>query len=226
MIVYVITDGKGYYATQNVAGRYFPVCSFEGCVQFDSYAKAKNTLKSCLGKSFNRKFHVEEVVIDDPPVLVHPAQENDAEVLDIIQVVDEKSTKDASRIDAIKDLVDEPLVENFVPKVHESLKAALDILEEAYREKEFLNNRLRVIDCEISDVEHYTEFSEGLNVYQGWLAYKLLKRRLEERRIIKDELMMLNNADETIESLKKAVHQIDGMTNRQYSPRVLKELFA
>lgn len=143
MIKYVITDGKGYYATQNVAGRYF-----------------------------------------------------------------------------------QPIIEDVVPKAYEALKNALDIFREADRNREFLVNRLRMIDCEISDIEHYTEFSEGLNVYQGWLAYKLLKKRLEERRIIKDELNMLNNAEETIGCLEKAVKQIDGMNNRQYSPRVLRELFA
>ena len=83
------------------------------------------------------------------------------------------------------------------------MKNALDIFREADRNREFLVNR-----------------------YQGWLAYKLLKKRLEERRIIKDELNMLNNAEETIGCLEKAVKQIDGMNNRQYSPRVLRELFA
>ena len=216
MIVYVITDGKGYYATQNVAGKYFPVCSFEGCAQFDSYTKAKNILKSCLGKSFNRRYHVEEVVIDDPVV----------EVTDVVpaELVAEPS-KCETKADTIKALLEEPLIEDVVPKAYEALKSALNIFREADRNREFLVNKLRMIDCEISDIEHYTEFSEGLNVYQGWLAYKLLKKRLEERRIIKDELNMLNNAEETIGCLEKAVRQIEGMNNRQYSPRVLRELF-
>lgn len=217
MISYVITDGKGYYATQNVAGRYFPVCSFEGCAQFDSYTKAKNVLKSCLGKSFNRKFHVEEVVIDEPVV----------EVTDVVpaELVAEPE-KCESKVDVIKTLLEEPILEDVVPKAYDALKNALDIFREADRNREFLLNRLRMVDCEISDIEHYTEFSEGLNVYQGWLAYKLLKKRLEERRIIKDELNMLNNAEETIGCLEKAIRQIEGMNNRQYSPRVLRELFA
>ena len=217
MITYVITDGKGYYATQNVAGRYFPVCSFEGCAQFDSYTKAKNVLKSCLGKSFNRKFHVEEVVIDDPVV----------EVTDVVpaplQTVAEAKVE--TRSEAIKGLIDEPILEDIIPKAYEALKNALDIYREADRNREFLSNRLRMVDCEISDIEHYTEFSEGLNVYQGWLAYKLLKRRLEERRIIKNELNLLNTAEETIGCLEKACKQIEGMNSRQYSPRVLRELF-
>lgn len=221
MIKYVITDGKGYYATQNVAGRYFPVCSFEGCAQFDSYTKAKNILKSCLGKSFNRKFHVEEVVIDDPVVEV-----TDVIPAELVTEVSEPVAKSETRSETIKALIDEPIIEDVVPKAYEALKNALDIFREADRNREFLINRLRMIDCEISDIEHYTEFSEGLNVYQGWLAYKLLKKRLEERRIIKDELNMLNNAEETIGCLEKAVKQIDGMNNRQYSPRVLRELFA
>ena len=221
MIKYVITDGKGYYATQNVAGRYFPVCSFEGCAQFDSYTKAKNILKSCLGKSFNRKFHVEEVVIDDPVVEV-----TDVIPAELVTEVSEPAPKSETRSEVIKALIDEPIIEDVIPKAYEALKSALDIFREADRNREFLINRLRMIDCEISDIEHYTEFSEGLNVYQGWLAYKLLKKRLEERRIIKDELNMLNNAEETIGCLEKAVKQIDGMNNRQYSPRVLRELFA
>lgn len=216
MIVYVITDGKGYYATQNVAGKYFPACSFEGCVQFDSYTKAKNILKSCLGKSFNRRFHVEEIVIDDPVV----------EVTDVVPAELVQEPKVESRCDVIKALIDEPIIEDVIPKAHEALKNALDIFREADRNRDYLVNRLRILDCEISDIEHYTEFSEGLNVYQGWLAYKLLKKRLEERRIIKDELLMLNNAEETIGCLERAVKQIEGMSNRQYSPRVLRELFA
>lgn len=221
MIKYVITDGKGYYATQNVAGRYFPVCSFEGCAQFDSYTKAKNILKSCLGKSFNRKFHVEEVVIDDPVVEI-----TDVIPAELVTEVSEPAPKSETRSEVIKALIDEPIIEDVIPKAYEALKSALDIFREADRNREFLINRLRMIDCEISDIEHYTEFSEGLNVYQGWLAYKLLKKRLEERRIIKDTLNMLNNAEETIGCLEKAVKQIEGMNNRQYSPRVLRELFA
>lgn len=213
MITYVITDGRGNYATQNVAGRYFPVCSFEGCAQFDSYAKAKNILKSCLGKSFNKYYHVEEVVIEDEVAEVIPA------TLPEVQPIESKH-------EAMKQLVEEPEIENVVPAAYEALASALKILEEANDKKEFLSNRLCRIDQEISDIEHYTEFSENLNVYQGWLAYKLLKKRLEERRIIKNELQMLNGANETIDILKKAVKQIEGMNGRQYTPRVLRELFA
>lgn len=213
MITYVITDGRGNYATQNVAGRYFPVCSFEGCAQFDSYGKAKNILKSCLGKGFNKYYHVEEIAVQDEEVEVLPA------TLPAEKRLEQKA-------DTMKVLVDEPEVENIVPQAYEALATALRILEDANSKREFLLNRQCRVDQEISDIEHYTEFSDNLNVYQGWLAYKLLKKRLEERRIIKDELQMLGGINETIEALRKAVKQIEGMNSRQYTPRVLRELFA
>ena len=188
---------------------------------------AKNGILFKNAEALQEAGNVQIVALDKTGTITSGImQVTDVIPAELVTKVSEPVAKSETRSEAIKALIDEPIIEDVIPKAYEALKSALDIFREADRNREFLVNRLRMIDCEISDIEHYTEFSEGLNVYQGWLAYKLLKKRLEERRIIKDELNMLNNAEETIGCLEKAVKQIDGMNNRQYSPRVLRELFA
>ena len=95
------------------------------------------------------------------------------------------------------------------------------------QEKSTLNQKLSLIDQEITDIQHYIEFNR-LNAAKGYQAYKLLQEKLLERRVIKDDLakfQVLASAklsdvfDGTLDSNIKA------LDNKTYTPRVLVELF-
>ena len=78
-----------------------------------------------------------------------------------------------------------------------------------------LKRRKRKIECAINDLKHYIEFG-SFNAYEGSMCLILLKNFLEQRRELKNEIYTLNNID----NLTPSVIQC-----REYSPRVLKELF-
>ena len=83
------------------------------------------------------------------------------------------------------------------------------------------------IDKEITDIEHYIEFM-NLDGYRGYKIYKMLQDRLRERRRIKNkqslEMLMRTNGL-SLASLQKIKTRIAENENRNYHPRILKELF-
>lgn len=90
-----------------------------------------------------------------------------------------------------------------------------------------LSQRLSQIDHEITDIQHYIEFNK-LNAADGYKAYKLLQDKLLVRRGIKDDMtkfQILTSAkvsdifDGTLDK------SLAALSNRTYTPRVLKELF-
>ena len=86
-----------------------------------------------------------------------------------------------------------------------------------------LNGELSRISEEITDLEHYIEFSK-FNVPDAYKAYKMLRDTLQERRKLKDTIRIVTelydncNVDK-IASVKKE------LDNRVYKPRQLKGLF-
>ena len=92
--------------------------------------------------------------------------------------------------------------------------------------KQQLYDEQSKIDSQISDVEHYIEF-QTLNAPKGYAAYKLLHDLLGERRKIKDAMIKIS----VLESNTKSINEehiresINGLENRQYTPRVLVDLF-
>ena len=219
MITYVISNGKGIYAAQTKDDRYVPVGDFKSAVQFDSYNKAKNILKSNLGKGFGRKFHVEEIMLDDNGDKIIPMKKP----IPIAKPEEVTPCKTISK--RFRVLLEEPDVDSHVNDIHESVNDLIGKVSKLASQKEQILNRISTVDQEISDLEHFIEFSDKLNVYEGWLVYKLLKKRLQERRIKKDELYFINTAGETFESLERMGKILEGMDGRKYTPRILTEIF-
>lgn len=96
-----------------------------------------------------------------------------------------------------------------------------------HKEHSELSKKMSRIDQEVSDIQHYIEFNK-MNAAEGYKAFKLLQDKLLERRVIKDDLakfQILASAkvsdiyDGTLDD------KIDEFYNRDYTPRVLKELF-
>lgn len=102
-----------------------------------------------------------------------------------------------------------------------------DLAKELKERGEFLRCRLSLIDKEISDIAHAAEFYT-LNAAQGYKIYKLLHESRIERRKVKDEMEKIRYIlEETMNGAlaNRISKKIIGLDNRQYSPRVLKELF-
>lgn len=115
--------------------------------------------------------------------------------------------------------------ESLFDSVFEDLKK-IDLVN-FHKEHSELSKKMSRIDQEVSDIQHYIEFSK-LNAVEGYKAFKLLQDKLLERRVIKDDLakfQILASAkvsdiyDGTLEN------RIDEFYSRDYTPRVLKELF-
>lgn len=93
--------------------------------------------------------------------------------------------------------------------------------------KEFLAVEMSRIDLEIVDIEHAAEFY-NLNAAQGYKLYKMLHDARIERRSIKNEMEKLNyflNTKLNSYNLMNLKSSINGMNNRQYTPRVNNQLF-
>lgn len=91
-----------------------------------------------------------------------------------------------------------------------------------------LNNELSIVDKEIVDIEHYIEFY-NFSASQGYNAYKMLQERFIKRREIKNKLDKCNliwhgNVGDFADN-KPIIKKINGLKNKKYNPRILKELF-
>lgn len=92
----------------------------------------------------------------------------------------------------------------------------------------YLNSKLSQVDRKITDIEHYIEFYP-LNACQGYKAAKMMKDCLIERRIVKDEMETINKISVMNVGFigngkgRKALLEVK---NKQYRPRILKELFS
>ena len=140
------------------------------------------------------------------------------------KVVAFNSVKSEPVIEAPKHVA-EVHVESMFDGIFEELKK-ID-LTGFNKEHSELSKKMSRIDQEVADIQHYIEFNK-LNAADGYKAFKLLQDKLLERRVIKDDwskLQILLSAkvsdiyDGTLES------RIDEFYNRDYTPRVLKELF-
>lgn len=101
------------------------------------------------------------------------------------------------------------------------------LAKQAENRRTYLLEKIQMIDLEIVDIEHAAEFY-NLNASQGYKLYKMLHNARVERREFKNELEKINMflsatiSSDKMENLKKS---IVGLDNRQYTPRVNKELF-
>ena len=91
----------------------------------------------------------------------------------------------------------------------------------------YLIEKVHEKDLEIVDIEHAAEFY-NLNASQGYKLYRLLHDARNQRREYKDELEKINLSlgtsigSNNMENLKRSIM---GLDNRQYTPRINKELF-
>lgn len=109
-------------------------------------------------------------------------------------------------------------------QIYDDLENVGEKMKERRRE---LSCELSKVDKEISDIRHYIEFYP-LSASRGYKMAKMLKDCLIRRRAIKDETEMLNRISVmTVGHIGngKGRNDLDKLGNKQYTPRVLTELF-
>lgn len=90
----------------------------------------------------------------------------------------------------------------------------------------YLEQKISKLDLEIVDIQHAIEFNI-VNVVGGYKYYKLMHDVLNERREAKDELqkIMLLKSMFSPSQAKNLVSSIEGINDKRYTPRVLRDLF-
>ena len=86
-----------------------------------------------------------------------------------------------------------------------------------------LNGELSRLNEEITDIEHYIEFSK-LNVSDAYRAYKMLRDTLQERRQVKDTIRVVKELYDNC-NVDKLADVKSELENRVYIPRRLSGLF-
>lgn len=108
-------------------------------------------------------------------------------------------------------------------KIREFSEFAIQLEER----KSYLQAMLSQIDLEITDIQHAAEFYE-LNAAQGYKLYKLLHETRKRRRAVKrewDEINLSLNTTITSTKLKNLEESLIRLDDKQYTPRINKELF-
>lgn len=102
-----------------------------------------------------------------------------------------------------------------------------DILNEAKQRQKSLIWQLEDIDNKLLDILHRIELELPKDLYHGWLLYKEIKSNRKNRRIVKDELLIIQNVLENVDSFWFSREQIqkavDGLFKRKYSFRIIEE---
>lgn len=207
MALYVITDGKGRYMKKDYQNHY-AITSSEALAEKLPRHIADKVFKNYIPKSLRKEFHME--------IYETESQKEEKQKCGI------KLVKQADFNESVK-TIDKPHIKRWVDKVR-SLNGLAD---EATARRDELNKRLKQLDLITPDASHYVENSKP-NAAQMCKFFKAWQKKLQERREIKDELMILdfildNQIKNTLgEDLTKVVN---GMDNRKYEPRVWTELY-
>lgn len=200
---YVITDGSRFIY-KNHRGQYVPT-SCEAMADKYSYRQANGIRKNSLNRALKSAFYLEKYEPFTEEKQGVPVRENQFSLPE-----DDQSVRDGN--------------------IHywiEKMSQLNGLRDEAMERQQQLKTQLKRINMEICDIEHYVEFY-NLNACQGYKAYKMLKDRRIERRVVKDELFVLETilnkkiSDSITEELDSVQNSIE---NRKYTPRYLSELF-
>lgn len=126
---------------------------------------------------------------------------------------------------AMRKLASQDVAEEDLTFSREKILNAIGDMEAVHKRKLALQDEHSKIEKEIVDIEHYIELCDNLNAYQGYLAYMMLRKRLQLRRCVKDEILVLSDIEDVMNGLRRTVSKMDGLGGRSYEPRVLTELF-
>ena len=226
-IEYTIKDQNNRYIHRDILGKFGFTTSEALAERYETRQAAKNILENCLPKAMRKGFDVYEIMVEES-VKDSENQEENQET--------EKTDNPGTPMNTIRPKVEEalrianePIVKNRMSDLAASFDSLKEIIGNITERKTELYESLSAIDSEISDINHYIELVDGLNAYQGYLAYRMLRQKLRQRRQIKDEILIsktIENCNISVSELSRISNCIAGLENRKYEPRVLDELFA
>lgn len=229
MKVYTIVGNDGIYITKDKStGKFVVTRSKNAAFRWNDYEKARNVMNNCLPKSKNNHFEISELVIPD-----RICAENPKPIPNPVPKVEkqEEQEEPKKKLSISRRMKLCSLCED-VPQINittweETLNDLIQFAQDSSTKMEKLVEELSNIDREIVDIQHYIEFT-SLSSYHGYLAYKLLRSKLMKRRVIKNKLTIMKSCEEGkngIESLRKILDAMQLVSNMNYSPRILEELF-
>lgn len=102
-----------------------------------------------------------------------------------------------------------------------------DVLDEAKERQKILLQQLEDTDNKLLDLLHKIELEPPKDLYHGWLLYKDVKTNRKNRRIIKDELIIIQDVLEKVNSFwlsrQRIQKAVDGLFKRKYRFRIVEE---
>ena len=180
-------------------------CGRETAQKFES-SKAKNIVDH-LPKRL-RQFHFKAQAIPEITSQVNK---------DIVQEMEKN---------IIQGSVDYEVSENITQWLNKFGSCA-DVLEEAKERQKSLLQQLESIDNKLLDILHRIELEPPKDLYHGWLLYKDIKTNRKSRRIIKDELIIIQDVLEKVNSFwlsrERIQKAVDGLFKRKYRFRIVEE---
>ena len=102
-----------------------------------------------------------------------------------------------------------------------------DVLQEAEKRQNELIEELHNRDKKLLDILHIIEIEKPKDLYKGWLLYKEIRSNQKERRLIKDELLVVGNVLQEINPSylhrDRIQRAIDGLYTREYTFRIVDD---
>lgn len=200
MSQYIITDGERFIYC-NHSGKFVPTSS-EAMADIYTRKQAEGICRSSLPKALRGIFHIKKY--DTPPKNVKQVNQDD-----------------------LKNNTEKTIISENVQIWLDKIIGLNGLKNDAVKRKEELCKQLSDVDKELTDINHYIEFC-NLNAAQGYKAYKMIKERRIKRRIIKNELSIVDAilekkvSDSITDEVEKVIHNLN---ERTYTPRILDELF-
>lgn len=180
-------------------------CSRETAQKFEC-SKAKNIVEH-LPKTL-RRFHFKAQAIPE-----------------ITSQVNKDIVKEMER-NVIQGNVDYEVTENITQWL-DKFGSCADVLEEAKERQKSLLHQLEAIDNKLVDILHRIELEPPKDLYHGWLLYKDIKTNRKNRRVIKDELFIIQDVLEKVNSFwlsrERIQKAVDGLFKRKYRFRIVEE---
>lgn len=208
MALYVITDGNKNYIRRDIDGKYVAARSRALADEFLEKWKAEKVLKNNLTPKKRKLYRVVE---EDVGFTVVKKPEQD-------QAEKPKEEKKPEQL----------LLSPQIEELRKKIEGVKKFIDDADNRRSELSDLLSNTDKEITDIQHYIEFSD-INGEDIASTYNMLKTRLKNRRQIKNELSVLRQLAECkmdASMFGDLLTVISDLDNKTYVPRVLTSLFS
>lgn len=208
MALYVITDGNKNYIRRDIDGKYVAARSRALADEFLEKWKAEKVLKNNLTPKKRKLYRVVE---EDVGFTVVKKPEQD-------QAEKPKEERKPEQL----------LLSPQIEELRKKIEGVKKFIDDAENRRSELSDLLSNTDKEITDIQHYIEFSD-INGEDITSTYNMLKTRLKNRRQIKNELSVLRQLAECkmdASMFGDLLTVISDLDNKTYVPRVLTSLFS